>query len=292
MRHVPSASLAVRAVRRRDAPAFVRVALACAAFLSSGCASPLPAVTAQQRALMLAIAEPICIDPPGKPGAGHERADRAGAEQEGTATRITVDLALIVRHGIDGLDAARLRARGSDIRGAIIARGSGQVSEPGEGWAWSLDQVMTLAAGDWQLVRRARALDHAQPRLPVESGAVRAGDRVLLAGWRPRRSGTSADIDTEADWPWFFRPDFWCTVGQVSRVDALGAFSVICENRDNEGGGCSGGPAVKLDPEGRPIAIVGIFVGTYTGPAFPELVRTWAVCAPVAPVVVEAAGPP
>ncbi len=258
------------------------LALAVELLAAAGCAARLPTPSQSQRQVMLAIAEPYAIK---------RDATAATDDAAATATLISRNFALIVRHGLDDAEPAEFLSRSRSIRGSVIAEGSGTVMTTQTKWAWSLGEVLNRAADDWRLVRLDEPAEFPESFVPppLAADALQVGDRILVGGWRPRYHGRSADFDDEHPGsPWLFRPDLWCTLARVVKIAPNGAFAFVSENNRFEGSGCSGGPAIRIDHDGKATMIVGIYVASYTGPAFPQMLRTYGVCAPIAGEVIAA----
>lgn len=244
---------------------------------ATGCASPLPAPTDLQRAVMQSITEPVCRIT--------ERGERVSLAF-GTITFLDEDLILTTRHLDDGAEEGRTAVvdREGPAAWRVLTAGEGERPSMRPDLHLPGSSLATVAR-DWQLGRLERPADAARRVLPARAEAAMVGARVLLAGWHP--VGTAGDrlaLDRDPA-RWRFPPGqefaFWCTVGEIVRVDASGAFEVRCGDLDVGDGGCSGGAVVLLDDAGAPTATIGIFAATLVAPALPELIRSLAACAPI-----------
>jgi len=253
------------------------IALALVSMLALvGCTRTVPPVPQHLRATAESIAEPF-----GSPTEKGGEPDRYG-----TITLVGDRWAITARHMLDTVDPGIFIGYTRPVAGTVVASGVGEVPNMPETLALGLQEVLESAEGDWQVLRLSEPISPAPVSLPVRNHAVKVGDRVLLAGYPLRVSGTSADFSPQRGW--MFTPSMWCRVAEVTEVSSGGAFAMRGAGIGPGGSGASGGPAILLDASGQPEAIVGIFVSDYTGPALPEFVQRWAVCAPITAEAVRA----
>jgi hypothetical protein len=253
------------------------IALAVLSMLAMvGCTRTVPPVPQHLRTTAESIAEPF-----GSPAQEGGQPDRYG-----TVTLVGDGWALTARHMLEDVDSGIFIGYTRPVAGTAVAKGVGEVPSRPDTLALGLQEVLESAEGDWQVLRLAEPIAPAPITLPVRDHAVKVGDRVLLAGYPLRVSGTSADFSPHQGW--LFTPRMWCRVAEVTEVSAGGAFAMRGAGIGPGGSGASGGPAILLDASGQPEAIVGIFVCDYTGPALPEFVQRWAVCAPITAEAVRA----
>jgi hypothetical protein len=231
-------------------------------------------------ALSACVAQPPAGAPSATQRAAVERLVVSVVSTDGkqaTGILIGPEWMLLVRHRLSRMLAENMDGLGVDVRGTVVTEGVGDLDED-EWYCPSLAVRLAKAAPDWRLVRLATPVQRgAEDPVPV-STVVHEGDRVVMGGFVPRSSGPSVSLARLHD------PNLWCSLGIVTDVGPSGAFAVVLVDEGHQPG-CSGSPVMRLDANGEPEALIGIFTGDYKGFAFPHIIQSYAACAPIAPEV-------
>jgi hypothetical protein len=193
--------------------------------------------------------------------------------RQGTGTLIGPHWMMLVRHRLPVELAEHMDGLGVDARGTVVAEGVGELDEE-EWYCPSLAVRLQNAAPDWRLLRLATPAQRGAESCVQVSTVVHEGDRVVMGGFVPRSAGPSVSFARLHD------PRLWCSLGIVTDVAPSGAFAVVLVDAGHQPG-CSGSPVMRLDAQGEPEALIGIFTGDYKGFAFPRFVQSYAACAPI-----------